>query len=449
MERKYAQTFLGANVPGIVGRWRSRIDWWVSKLPKVAKAMKRHAKEAQAEADAMERKELSPLKVVGDCALLCTKGLKVAVLQRSEERPSLHNVDELQALVAEYTREPMQTLVVHDKMTFDEQVAAFRSFDVLISPPTPQLTNAMFAAKNSVIIEVQSAAYDTISVPNGKNFVLSFVRSSGHLPVKMGEQSRAAKSILESHGVSLAALANASKPDSCALQVDCALTQAMEHCWGSEDTCGLHRAKAFNSVELYVDLGRIRTALEKVTPSPSPSPNPKPQPQAPTPSPNPNPQPQPPTPTPALTPTVTRTPQPLPQPGRRATLLVQVQGARRAPRAEPHEPVPGQRRLLSDEARAGGQRLLVPRVQRGPPGGEGGVRAPAGGEGRAARAPRVGGARGRALRRARGGGGEGRRGQALRAQRVYVARAHAHGSAAAGGEEHEAAKGRQAGQGQA
>ena len=87
MERKYAQTFLGANVPGIVGRWRSRIDWWVSKLPKVAKAMKRHAKEAQAEADAMEHKELSPLKVVGDCALLCTKGLKVAVLQRSEEGP--------------------------------------------------------------------------------------------------------------------------------------------------------------------------------------------------------------------------------------------------------------------------------------------------------------------------------------------------------------------------
>ena len=124
------------------------------------------------------------------------------------------------------------------------------------------VTNAMFAAKNSVIIEVQSAAYDTISVPNGKNFVLSFVRSSGHLPVKMGEQSSAAKSILESHGVSLAALANASKPDSCALQVDCALTQAMDHCWGSEDTCGLHRAKAFNSVELYVDIGRIRTALE-------------------------------------------------------------------------------------------------------------------------------------------------------------------------------------------
>jgi hypothetical protein len=211
----------------------------------------------------MEHKELSPLKVVGDCALLCTKGLKVAVLQRSEERPSLHNVDELQALVAEYTREPMQTLVVNDKMSFDEQVAVFRSFDVLISPPTPQLTNVMFAAKNSVIIEVQSAAYDTISVPNGKNFVLSFVRSSGHLPVKMGEQSSAAKSILESHGVSLAALANASKPDSCALQVDCALTQAMDHCWGSEDTCGLHRAKAFNSVELYVDIGRIRTALEK------------------------------------------------------------------------------------------------------------------------------------------------------------------------------------------
>jgi len=187
----------------------------------------------------------------------------VAVLQRSEDKPSLHNVDELQALVAEYTREPMQTLVVNDKMSFDEQVAVFRSFDVLISPPTPQLTNAMFASKNSVIIEVQSAAYDTISVPNGKNFVLSFVRSSGHLPVKMGDQSSAAKSILESHGVSLAALANSSKPDRCALQVDCALTQAMDHCWGSEDTCGLHRAKAFNSVELYVDVGRIRTALEK------------------------------------------------------------------------------------------------------------------------------------------------------------------------------------------
>merc|ERR1719424_2706145 len=264
MERKYAQTFLGGNVPGIVGRWRSRIDWWVSKLPKVAKAMKRHAKEAQAEADAqVDHKELSPLKVVGDCALLCTKGLKVAVLQRSEDKPSLHNVDELQALVAEYTREPMQTLVVNDKMSFDEQVAVFRSFDVLISPPTPQLTNAMFASKNSVIIEVQSAAYDTISVPNGKNFVLSFVRSSGHLPVKMGDQSSAAKSILESHGVSLAALANSSKPDRCALQVDCALTQAMDHCWGSEDTCGLHRAKAFNAVELYVDVGRIRTALEK------------------------------------------------------------------------------------------------------------------------------------------------------------------------------------------
>merc|ERR1740117_976523 len=226
MERKYAQTFLGGNVPGIVGRWRSRIDWWGSKLPKVAKAMKRHAKDAQA-----DHKELSPLKVVGDCALLCTKGLKVAVLQRSEDKPSLHNVDELQALVAEYTREPMQTLVVNDQMSFDEQVAVFRSFDVLISPPTPRLTNAMFASKNSVIIEVQSAGYDTISVPNGKNFVLSFVRSSGHLPVKMGDQSSAAKSILASHGVSLAALANSSKPDRCALQVDCELTQAMDHCW--------------------------------------------------------------------------------------------------------------------------------------------------------------------------------------------------------------------------
>ena len=346
MERKYAQTFLGANVPGIVGRWRSRIDWWVSKLPKVAKAMKRHAKEAQAEADAMERKELSPLKVVGDCALLCTKGLKVAVLQRSEERPSLHNVDELQALVAEYTREPMQTLVVHDKMTFDEQVAAFRSFDVLISPPTPQLTNAMFAAKNSVIIEVQSAAYDTISVPNGKNFVLSFVRSSGHLPVKMGEQSRAAKSILESHGVSLAALANASKPDSCALQVDCALTQAMEHCWGSEDTCGLHRAKAFNSVELYVDLGRIRTALEKVTPSPSPSPNPKPHPQAPTPSPNPKPQPQPPTPTP--------NPNPGPNPNRNPnpSTLTPTRPSRNAARASPRSSTSTSSRTARARARA-------------------------------------------------------------------------------------------------
>merc|ERR1740130_799194 len=209
----------------------------------------------------------------------------------------------------------MQTLVVNDKMSFDEQVAVFRSFDVLISPPTPQLTNAMFASKNSVIIEVQSAAYDTISMPNGKNFVLSFVRSSGHLPVKMGDQSSAAKSILASHGVSLAALANSSKPDRCALQVDCELTQAMDHCWGSEATCGLHRAKAFNAVELYVDVGRIRTALE------------------------------------------------------------QVQGALGAPLAEPHQPVPRHQRLLPDEARHGGQRLLLPLVQRGHPGGEGGVRA--------------------------------------------------------------------------
>merc|ERR1740130_2679519 len=262
MERKYAQTSLGGNVPGIVGRWRSRIDWWVSKLPKVAKAMKRHAMEAQTEAD-QDDKTVSPLKEVGDCELICTKGLKVAVLQRADEKPSLHNVDELAELVAEYTREPMQTLVVNDRMSFDEQVAVFRSFDVLISPPTPQLTNAMFASKNSVIIEVQSAAYDTISMANGKNFVRSFVRSSGHLPVKAADQSKTAKAILESHGVSLAALSNSSKPDRCALQVDCALTQAMDHCWGNEGTCGLHRAKAFNSVELYVDVPRLRTALEQ------------------------------------------------------------------------------------------------------------------------------------------------------------------------------------------
>jgi len=262
MERRWAKTFLGGNVPGIVGRWRSRIDWWVSKLPKVAKAMKRHAMEAQTEAD-QDDKTVSPLKEVGDCELICTKGLKVAVLQRADEKPSLHNVDELAELVAEYTREPMQTLVVNDRMSFDEQVAVFRSFDVLISPPTPQLTNAMFASKNSVIIEVQSAAYDTISMANGKNFVRSFVRSSGHLPVKAADQSKTAKAILESHGVSLAALSNSSKPDRCALQVDCALTQAMDHCWGNEGTCGLHRAKAFNSVELYVDVPRLRTALEQ------------------------------------------------------------------------------------------------------------------------------------------------------------------------------------------
>merc|ERR1740130_1671447 len=230
--------------------------------------MKRHAKDAEA-AEQEDTGSLSPLKMVGDCKLLCTKGLKVAVLQRSEDKPSLHNVDELSALVAEYTREPMQTLVVNDKMSFDEQVAVFRSFDVLISPPTPQLTNAMFASKNSVIIEVQSAAYDTISMPNGKNFVLSFVRSSGHLPVKMGDQSSAAKSILASHGV----------------QRGRALRRRWAHPQG---------ARA----------------------------------------------------------------------GRRAPLLVQVQGALGAPLAEPHQPVPRHRRLLPDEARHGGQRLLLPLVQR-------------------------------------------------------------------------------------
>jgi hypothetical protein len=261
MERRWGKTYLGGNVAGIVGRWRSRIDWWISKLPKVAKAMKRHAKEAQIEAQ--EKATLSPLKVVGDCKLLCTKGLRVAVLQRTEEQPALHNVDELGALVSEYTREPLQMLVVNDKMSFDEQVAIFRSFDVLISPPTPLLTNAMFAAKNSVIIEVQSAAYDTMSMQNGKNFVLSFLRSSGHLPVKAASQSSTASAILASHGVSLAALSNASKPNRCALQVDCALTQAMDHCWGQEETCGQHRAKAFNAVELYVDVPRLRTALEE------------------------------------------------------------------------------------------------------------------------------------------------------------------------------------------
>jgi len=45
--------------------------------------------------------------------------------------------------------------------------------------------------------------------------------------------------------------------------VDCALTQAMDECWGREETCGLRKAKAFHAADLYIDVQRLRTAVEE------------------------------------------------------------------------------------------------------------------------------------------------------------------------------------------
>eukprot|EP00908_Phaeocystis_cordata_P024188 Transcript_6660.p1 GENE.Transcript_6660~~Transcript_6660.p1 ORF type:complete len:1184 (-),score=466.87 Transcript_6660:386-3937(-) len=265
MERRWASTFLGGNVPGIVGRWRSRVDSWLNKEAKgVAKILKRKLKKTNKlkNTDDDDAESRVPLKAVGDCALFCSKQLRVAVLQRDPEQPSIHNLEEVGDLVAEYTREPLQTLLVHDKVSFEEQVAAFRSFDILITPSTPYLTNLMFAVKNAVVIEMQTAPYDTVSMQNGKNF-LTFVRSSGHLPVKSAKNVHLTKKTLT--GISLAELAssNATNMFRCSLQVDCELSQAMDHCWGREDTCGLHKAKAFNNADMYADVGRMRTALEE------------------------------------------------------------------------------------------------------------------------------------------------------------------------------------------
>jgi len=42
--------------------------------------------------------------------------LRIAVLQRDEQWPALHNLEEVGSLVAEYTHEPLQAVVVHDKL---------------------------------------------------------------------------------------------------------------------------------------------------------------------------------------------------------------------------------------------------------------------------------------------------------------------------------------------
>ena len=169
IERERPGLYLGVNHPDMVRHWRRTVDRLVT---------------ATGISTMPEPQNQSRAKCEG-CLNKCREFLRIGIFQRTEGRSGLRrlrNLDEVQALAQSLTRVPVKMVTLTSASSFEEQLWAFRSLDLLITPHGSQVTNMIFAPR-TVFVELQAAIADTSFERNGRRLAAGYILSVGHLPV--------------------------------------------------------------------------------------------------------------------------------------------------------------------------------------------------------------------------------------------------------------------------
>jgi hypothetical protein len=87
-------------------------------------------------------------------------------------------------LVSEFSDIPLATVSASSDTPPLDQIALFRSFDILITPHGSHLANMLFAHDHAVFIEVAAVPFDFAPSTNGGAFAKDWILSFGHLTVR-------------------------------------------------------------------------------------------------------------------------------------------------------------------------------------------------------------------------------------------------------------------------
>jgi len=169
IEREGETLYLGVNHPDMVRHWSGAVE----KLL--------HESLATVSTAAPAFRDLTRAACEG-----CPDSLRIGIFQRSEGRSGrrrIHNLDEVQAVAASFTRLPVVFFSITTKTAFEEQLRVFRWLDVIITPHGSQLANMLFAPR-TVYVELQAARTDTCFARNGRRLAAGYILSVGHLPVQ-------------------------------------------------------------------------------------------------------------------------------------------------------------------------------------------------------------------------------------------------------------------------
>jgi len=152
------------------------------------RAILNHYRPAQQTSSSPHHPQRRRIAALGRAAPNCSHNLQVAVWERGAGQfgsRRILNIEQLRALVAEYSTRPLRLLTASSYTSFALQVARFRSFDILITPHGGQLVNQVFSRPHAVFIEVAAMSQGTSPLcSNGRAFAGGWVMSAGrHLPL--------------------------------------------------------------------------------------------------------------------------------------------------------------------------------------------------------------------------------------------------------------------------
>lgn len=158
--------YLGSNQPEVIKQWRQVVNEYLRKNNFSIRT--------------------TPTAATGNSSSFdnCQRNLRIAMWERTQGTSLrlLTNVDDIRALVAEFTDQPLLLLDTTPQQGLLEQIEIFRSFDILITSHGSHMTNMAFGTGNEVIIEVASIFFDLGPKLNGEAFVRKFISSFGHMP---------------------------------------------------------------------------------------------------------------------------------------------------------------------------------------------------------------------------------------------------------------------------
>ena len=232
IERVNLPTYLGANHPSMVRHWHRAVE---------------QSLHVNAAANTATPNSRNPEREGCDgCVNESGTGLRIGIFRRTEGQSGLRrirNLDEVQSLAASFTRVPVKLFTLTSKSSFEEQLWAFRSLDVLITPHGSQLANMLFAP-HTVFVELQAAGADVSFKVNGRRLVAGYILSVGHLPV------------VEASSRKLVA-------QPCNIGVERGLVRLMSSCLqgARAKQCSTHDKRRLTNTDIFVNLTRFAADL--------------------------------------------------------------------------------------------------------------------------------------------------------------------------------------------
>ena len=232
IERVNLPTYLGVNHPSMVRHWHRAVE------------QRLHVNAA---ANTATPQSQNPGREgCTGCVNESRTALRIGIFRRTEGKSGLRrirNLDEVQALAASFTRVPVKVFTLTSKSSFEEQLWAFRSLDLLITPHGSQLANMLFAPR-TVFIELQAAGADVSFKVNGGRLVAGYILSLGHLPVEE-------------------ASARQLKAQPCNIGVDRGLVRLMSTCFQGAwaKNCSFTDKRRLTNTDIFVNLTRLSADL--------------------------------------------------------------------------------------------------------------------------------------------------------------------------------------------